>query len=69
VQVSAIAPQTARRLFAICPYLAKLLAVVALRKGILGSIRLHPDNNVAEVWQTENFLGFCSPRHGYKEKG
>jgi hypothetical protein len=34
VQVSAPAQQIARRLLSICPYLAKLLAVVALRKGI-----------------------------------
>jgi hypothetical protein len=69
VQVSAPALQTARRLFAISSYVAKLLAVVALRKEILGPIRLHPDSNVAEAWQTESFLGFFSLRQGYEEKG
>jgi hypothetical protein len=62
VQVFVPAPQTARRLFTICPYVAKLLAVVALRKGILVPIRLQPDSNVAEAWQMENFPRFCSPR-------
>jgi hypothetical protein len=49
--------------------MAKLLAVVALRKNILGSISLHPDSNMAEAWQTENFLGLCRPRQGYEEQG
>jgi hypothetical protein len=49
--------------------LAELPAVVALRESALGSICLHPDSNVAEAWQMENFLGFCRTRQGYKEKG
>jgi hypothetical protein len=69
VQVSVPAQQTAGRLFAISPYVAELLAVVALSKSILGSINLHPDSNVAEAWQTENFLGLCRSRQGYEEQG
>jgi hypothetical protein len=69
VDVSAPAPQTARRLFAICPDVAELLTVVALRKRILGSICLHPDSSVAEARQTENFQGLCRPWQGYEEKG
>jgi hypothetical protein len=61
--------QTAGWLFAIYPDVTELLAVVALRKGILASICLHPDSNVAESWQTENFLGLCRPRQGYEERG
>jgi hypothetical protein len=49
--------------------MAKLLPFVALHKAILGPIRLHPDSNVAEAWQTESFLGFCSFRQGYEENG
>jgi hypothetical protein len=48
---------------------AELLAVVALGKSILGSVNLHPDGNVAEARQTENFLGFCCPRQSYEERG
>jgi hypothetical protein len=43
---------------AVCPDVAELLAVMALRKPILSSICLHPDCDVAEAWQSENFLGF-----------
>jgi hypothetical protein len=35
---------------------AKLLAVITLRKTILSFTRLYPDCNVAEAWQSENFL-------------
>jgi hypothetical protein len=45
VQVTAPAPQAARRLLAVCPDLAELLAVLALRKTILSSrcsYRLRP---------------------------
>jgi hypothetical protein len=38
---------------------AELLAVVVLGKSIVGSINLHPDSNVVEARQTENFLGIC----------
>jgi hypothetical protein len=62
VQVPAPAPQTARWLFAFCPDVVELLAVVALCESALGSISLHPDSNVAEAWQMENFLGFCCSR-------
>jgi hypothetical protein len=64
VQVTASA-QAAGRMFAVCPDVAELLAVMALRKTILSSICLYPDCDVAEAWQSEYFLGFCSPRQGY----
>jgi hypothetical protein len=51
-----------------CPYVAKLLAVVTLRKGILAPVRFHPDSDVAEAWQPENLLGFWSPWQGYQEE-
>jgi hypothetical protein len=35
MQVAAPIPQAARRLFAVCPYVAKLLAVVTLGEGVL----------------------------------
>jgi hypothetical protein len=38
---------------------------VVLRKGLLCPVCLHPDSDVAEAWQTENLLGFWSPRQGY----
>jgi hypothetical protein len=69
VQVSAPAPQTAGRLFAVSPDVAQLLAVVAFGKSILDFIILHPDGNVAEAWQTESFLVLCRPRQGYEEQG
>jgi hypothetical protein len=59
--VTASAPQAAWRLLAIRPDVAELLAVVALVKIFLGSISLHPDSNVAEARQTDNFLGLCCP--------
>jgi hypothetical protein len=55
-------------LFAICPDVAELLAVVAVRKITLGSIYLRPDSNMAEARQTENFLGLCRPWQGYEER-
>jgi hypothetical protein len=66
--MAAPAPQTTGRLFAVCPDVAELLAVVALRESALGSICLHPDNNVAEAWQMEDFLGFCRSRQCNEEK-
>jgi hypothetical protein len=67
--VTAFAPQAAGRLLAVCPVVAELLAVMVLGKGILGSVSLHPDSNVAEASQTENFLGLCCPRQSYEEQG
>jgi hypothetical protein len=65
VQVPAPAPQTTGRLFAVRPDVAKLLAVVALREGVLCSICLYLDGNVAEAWRLEDFLGFFRSRQGY----
>jgi hypothetical protein len=68
-----VRPRTTKsgRLFAISPEVAKLLAVVALGKNILGGstslhpgsnvTTLHPDSNVAEAWPTENFAGTLPP--------
>jgi hypothetical protein len=65
VLVSAPASQTAGRLFAINPDVVELLAVVALGKSSLGSISLHPDSNVEEAWQTENFPELAGSRWRY----
>jgi hypothetical protein len=43
---------------AVCPDVAELLAVLALRNPILSSICLHPDCDVAEALQSEDLLGF-----------
>jgi hypothetical protein len=51
MMVAAPITQTAGRLFAVGPDVAKFLAVVALRKGVLGFIGLYLDGNVAEVGQ------------------
>jgi hypothetical protein len=59
---------TAWRLFAGSPDVATLLTVVALGNSNLGSISLHLDSNLAEAWQTENFLGHCRPRQGNEEQ-
>jgi hypothetical protein len=69
VQVSAPAPQSGWRLFAISPDMAELLAVLALGENILGSISLHSDSNVAEAWQKENFVGLCRRLEVYEEQG
>jgi hypothetical protein len=65
VQVTVPAPQAGVRLFAVCPDVAELLAVIALHKTILSSICLYLDCDVAEAWQSENFLGFCRSQQGY----
>jgi hypothetical protein len=65
LQVTAPAPQAARRLLAVCPHVAELPAVMALRKTILSSMCLYPDFDVAEACQSENFLRFCRPRQDY----
>jgi hypothetical protein len=67
--VTASAQQTAERRLAVCPNVAELLAVVALGKRILGSINFHHVINVAEVRQTENFLGLCCPPQNYEVQG
>jgi hypothetical protein len=69
VQVTASAPQAAARLLTVCHDVAELLAVMALRKIIPSSRCLHPDCDVAEALQSENFLGFCRPRQDYYEEG
>jgi hypothetical protein len=51
-------------LFAVCPNVAELLAVMALCKAILSFICLYPDCDAAECWQSENLLGFCSVEQG-----
>jgi hypothetical protein len=56
VQVAAPTPQTMGRLLAVCPNVAQLLAVMALRKTIVSFIGLYSDCDVAMVWQLVNFL-------------
>jgi hypothetical protein len=63
------APQAAGRLFAVCPDMAELLAVMDLRKTILSSICLHPDCDVAEGLQSENFLGFLGLGKVIRKRG
>jgi hypothetical protein len=48
MQVATPTPQTAGRLLAVGPDVAKFLAVVALRKGVLRFVGLYLDGNVAE---------------------
>jgi hypothetical protein len=55
-------------LFAVGPDVAKRLAVVTLRKGVLGFKRLYLDGNVTEAGQFEKILGLCRPWQGYKEE-
>jgi hypothetical protein len=68
VQVAATTPQTTGGLLAVCPDVGEMLAVVALRKSILGFVRLYPDSNVAEVGQPEKLLEFRRSRQGDKEQ-
>jgi hypothetical protein len=49
VQVAAPAPQTARLLFAVCPHVTKLLAVVTLCEPSLCSVCFYLDCYVAEA--------------------
>jgi hypothetical protein len=58
-------PQAAVRLLAICPDVAKLLEIVALRKGILWFIHLYLDGNVAGARESEDVLRLCRPRQCY----
>jgi hypothetical protein len=55
-------------LFAIRPDVAKLLAVVALREGILSFTRLHLDGNVAEVRESEDVLRHRRPGQCYQQQ-
>jgi hypothetical protein len=49
MHVAAPTPQTAGRLFAVGPDVAKFLAVVALCKGVLGFVGLHLNGNVQRL--------------------
>jgi hypothetical protein len=44
--------------------MAELLAIVALREVTLGSVRLHPDHNVAEGRKLENLLRLLRSKEG-----
>jgi hypothetical protein len=61
VQVAATTPHATGRLITISPYMAKLLAVVALRQAIPGLVCLHLDRYVAKACQFQDVLGFLSP--------
>jgi hypothetical protein len=67
VQVAAPAPQITGRLLTVCPDVAELLAVMALRKAVLSSVCLHLDCNVAEGCQSEDLLGLCRSWQGNEE--
>jgi hypothetical protein len=56
-------------LFAVGPDVAKLRAVVTLRKGVFGVIILYLDGHIAEAGQFENLLRLCSPWQCNKEEG
>jgi hypothetical protein len=58
MQVATTAPQTHRRLLAICPDVAVVLAVVAVRKASLSSVQLQLDYNIIKVIQVEYLLRF-----------
>jgi hypothetical protein len=49
VQVVAPTPQAARRLLAICPYVAELLVVVTLSKNILSFVKLNFGCNMTKA--------------------
>jgi hypothetical protein len=69
VQVAAHTPETTGGgLFAVCPDVAELLAVVTLHGTILSFVRLYHDWNVTKAGQSKNFSGFCRPRHGYEKQ-
>jgi hypothetical protein len=54
-------------LFAVYPEEVKPLAVMALHKALLSSIRLYPDCDVAEGCLSEDLLGFCRSEKGDDE--
>jgi hypothetical protein len=59
VYVTASAPEVAGRLPAVCPDVAELLAVMAVRKTILCSICLHPYCHVAEECSLKIYWDFA----------
>jgi hypothetical protein len=69
VHVAATTPQTTWSLFAVCPDMAELLAIVALREVTLGSVRLHLDHNVAVGSKLKNLLRLLCSREGDEEEG
>jgi hypothetical protein len=69
VQVTATTPYAAERLITFCPYMAKLLTVIALSQAILVSVCLHLERYVAKARQFEDILGLLSPGKGYEKSG
>jgi hypothetical protein len=67
--VAATTAYAAEMLITICPYMAKLLTVIALCQAILISVCLHRDKYQAKARQFEDILGLLSPGKGYEEKG
>jgi hypothetical protein len=61
VQVAASTQHATGRLITVSPYMAKLLAVVALCQAILFFVRVHLDRYVAKACQFEDVLGLLSP--------
>jgi hypothetical protein len=58
MQVTTTTPQTSRGLLAVGPDMAKVLAVVALRKASVSSVQFYLDNNMVKVIQLEYLLRF-----------
>jgi hypothetical protein len=42
---------------------------MVLSKSVLISVNLHLNGDVAEAWQTENFLGFCRLGQVIRKRG
>jgi hypothetical protein len=58
MQVAATASQISRGLLEVVPDMAKVLAVVALRKAILSSTWFYLDENMVQAIQLEYLLRF-----------
>jgi hypothetical protein len=56
VQVATTAPQTSRGVLAVGPDIAKVLAVVALHKANLSSVKLCINNNMVKAVQPKYLL-------------
>jgi hypothetical protein len=56
--VATARPQTSRGLLAVRPDMTKVLAVVALHKASLSSVRFYLDDNMVKAIQLEYLLGF-----------
>jgi hypothetical protein len=62
MQVGTTTPQTSRGLLAVVPDMAKVLAIVALRKASLSSLWFYLYDNMVKAIQLEYLLGFYVSR-------